>query len=946
MRRRPALLPHWPSVRGRARADAGPLLLTAVVVALISLLAGSVPVLLRDTADDAVRQAVQQAGSAGDVVASARWEDDADPDGGRDRRPYLAEDVDALRERAVSQLRDTLLGVLRPPVAVALGPTTLYISDGSLRSVRLAYLASDDGPNVTWVDGAAPGPSVPASRADVRVPDFGPPWPVHIGISESTAAALDIGPGDRIPLADEHADQKNVVVSGIFRPLDRADPAWQSAPWLLDPVAGSDRAGTLRFGGLLSAESLPDARLAFGFEELPRTVRFAPDPERLTWDTAEAIATSAAQLEATSASSADEGTGSAWNTRLDTVLRDARGQVHAATAQASVLLIAVLTGAVLVLLLAADLLVRRRTMALVVARRRGAGLPALGVELLLESVLVAVLSAAAGLALAAVLLPPATVPSVFGSGLPVASLFWALPVVLAAAGAGPVFGLLTAARATRDKRVPANRTARRWVARTAQMRRAAVELAVLATATFAFVALWQRGVAAGGDVALPAAAPALGALVGALLLLRLLPLALDQVLRQALRSNRPLAVFGAARAVESAGRALPLLALVAATALAAFALMTGATVRAGLTDGAWRTVGADARLDTAGVFTDAAVARLAAEPGVEHAVAAEVADDARVATDDVTVAPLLVVVDAAAFQRLLAETPLPAAPDLARLVTSGSTPATSGPSAPASPGAVGSPGTAVPALVRSADGSLRPGQGLELTRDGAPAVVLTAVGIAPSVAGAEDVVLVDAGALAAAGLPAAPNTVWLTGPGAGSAAGRATGSVSPPPDAAVAAADVVLRSEVLHARQDTPLVAGVVRLAWASAAILMAFGLLAFALGAAAGAPDRWQTLTRLRTLGLRPKQARRVGAGELLPLAVVAALGGPALGVLLAASTLGPLALRMLTGQIDDPTVAVPWGWLATLAVLLFAAVAVVVPVESALRRRQQLAEVLRVGG
>ena len=43
------------------------------------------------------------------------------------------------------------------------------------------------------------------------------------------------------------------------------------------------------------------------------------------------------------------------------MLRDVRARVAAASAQASVLLIGVLAGAVLVLLLAADLLVRRRT---------------------------------------------------------------------------------------------------------------------------------------------------------------------------------------------------------------------------------------------------------------------------------------------------------------------------------------------------------------------------------------------------------------------------------------------------------------------------------------------------------------------------------------------------------------------------------------------------------
>ena len=158
--------------------------------------------------------------------------------------------------------------------------------------------------------------------------------------------------------------------------------------------------------------------------------------------------------------------------------------------------------------------------------------------------------------------------------------------------------------------------------------------------------------------------------------------------------------------------------------------------------------------------------------------------------------------------------------------------------------------------MRSGDGSLRPGMRLELPRDGAPAIRLAAVGTAPAVGDADDVVIVDAAALAAAGLPAVPNTVWVTGPGAARAVAaqrrrRATSCCA---------------RTCCATRRAAPLTAGLLRLAWTAAATLLALGLLGLALGAAAGAPERWQTLTRLRTLGLRPRDARWVAAGELLP--------------------------------------------------------------------------------
>lgn len=915
MRVRPPAL-HWPSIRGRARADALPLLLSAAVVAIVTLLTGVVPPLLDATAAVAVRDAVRRAGDDADVRVQAGWEYDDGPLGGRVRAPHLAEDVRDFRNRASNDLGPGLRAALRPPIATVSSPV-LKITDGSvLRTLQLTYLAgaAPGTPRVTWVAGAPPPPAVPAADDDLEVLDSSTPWPVWIGLSEADADALRARPGARIPVADDRGNVKNVRVSGIFRAADEADPGWRLAPGLLRPRAGADGVGSTRLGGLLSAESLPDARLAFDQEQLRRTVWFTPDPDALTGDSAAGLSAALVAGKASSGSSGGRDSALRWETQLDGVLRDVQSQVGAASGQASVLLIGVLVTAVLTLLLAADLLVRRRAGVLIAARQRGAGLPGLGAELLLEAAAVALTAGAAGFALAAAITPGA-------------SWRWALPVVLAGPAAGPILGTITAARATRARRAPANRSARRLVRRTGQLRRATVEAAVLLAAAGALVTLRQGGLLPGaaagagpggdGGTALPASAPTLGVLAGALLLLRLLPAGNRLVLRRALRSHRPLAVFGAARAAATSARALPLLVLVTSTALASFTLTLHSTGAAGLADGAWRTVGADARLDLGtddAASTPAIAARVAAAPGVRQVVTAQVTDNSRIATDAALTPARLVIVDAAAYRRLLADTPLPGQPALGRLAAR--------------------PNGDLPALVRSRDGSLRPGMRLRLLRENAPAVHLVAIGTAPGAGDAQDVVLVDAAGAAAAGLPAAPNTMWATGPGA---------------ERAVAAHTVVahaaLRSEVLRARRDAPLSAALLRLAWACAAVLLALGLLGFALAAAAAAPERWQTLSRLRTLGLRPRDARWVAVGELLPPVAVAAVGGPLLGVLLAGLTLGPLELRLLTGQAADPPPVPPWWALALLAAVLLAAVPAQVHQESARRRRQRLGDVLRAG-
>ncbi|SDT02575.1 FtsX-like permease family protein [Actinoplanes derwentensis] len=851
---------HWAGIRGRARADAGPLLLVAVVVTLVSALSGAIPVLAGDTADAAVRDAVRRAGPAADTTVQARWEPDYGMTG-RLRMPRLADDIADLRARSSDELGPALRPVMLPPVSSVITPT-LKITDGSvLRTLRMAYLSGDgDGPRVDWVAGAEPAP---AEEGQFEVGEDQQPWRVQVGVSETVATTMGVRPGTVLKVADDRGNPKNVQVSGIFRAVDSTDPGWRTAPWLLNPGTGLDGAGTTRFGGLLSAGSLPDARLAFDEDQLRRTITFSPDPARLTWDGARRIIDSTVQLEATSASSSNFDTSSTWQSGLDSVLKEVAAQIEAATVQASVLLTALLAGAALVLMLAAELVVRRRSAALVLGRQRGVSLPALGAELLLESLTVAVTAAGAGCAIAY---------AVTGG----VGWAWTIPVLLVAALAVPAYAIVVAGRATSDRRTPANRAARRWIAVTALLRRLAAEMTVLAAAALALVALHQRGLETG----LPTAAPTLAVIVGGLLLVRVLPLVTGAGLRLALRSRWSLPVFGTAQAAAVSRRVLPVLALSGSAALATFALVLGATVERGLEDGARVTVGADARVDLdadADAATVAEAQRIAAVPGVTAVVTGQVIDGARVVADGKVTPVRLVIVDRPS-----------------------------------------------PVLAR---GALRPGMALDIPQDGAPGIRVVATGVAPAVGGATDVLIVGTGS----GVPSAPNTIWVDGPGAASA---------------VSGLPAVLRSAVLASRQTAPLVAGLVGLTWVTAVFLLVAGLLGFALAAAAGAPERWQTLSRLRTLGLTPRDARRVAAGSLLPLALLAAVGGPLLGVGVVLLVAGPLGLSLLTGQVDTPALVLPWAWITVVAAGFPVLVAVVVRAESVVRRRLRLADVLRVGG
>lgn len=884
---------HWPTVRGRVRSDPGLLLLVVLVVALTTALTGAVAPLSERTADDAIAATVRDAGPRGAVVATAPREDE-DPRG-QARQPRTAVELAQDATYAESLLPPELGSVVQPGVATYTSTALQLMDEGPGRYLRLAYVDQPSGPpEVEWTAGTAPAASVGADEAEVEVPSSAPPWPVQVGVSESVAAALGLEPGDRLPAEDEQHRPVAIVVSGVYAAADPGAAAWRAVPELLDPVRGTTQ-GTPRTSGaaLVSPESLPDLRLAVPLDDLRQQITFDPRPDRLRYDATGALGRAVASLQTSSGAFA-------WDSLLGGVLDRGRSEVAGARGQAAVLLIGLLAATLLLLVLAAQLLVRRRSRSIDSTRERGATLPAIGAELLVESVGVAVLGAAAGLA---------TVGLLVGD----VGWLWVLPVLLVAALAAPVLGVVAAASVTDVRRTPANRSARRAAAQARRARRWLVELAVLAAAVLSLVALRQRGAATDGRTDLTAAgAPTWWALAGAVVVLRLFPLVVRRALVLWRRSEGGTGFFVLARLAEGGGLALPLLLLTVAVSQVTLGATLATTERAGQQAGALQAVGGDARLTTG---PDPALSELArgleARPGVRVAVAGRVADGVRASSPRAAATVRLVVVDAAGYERLLAASPLPDVPALGRL-------------RPAS--------GAVPALLVGGDPGLR--EGLQVRFEDADPVPLEVVGTAPRVdASADPVVVVDAAAFAATGVGAAPNTVWAVGPGAGTALRAAAG-----------AGTVTLLSEAEAARRDAPLPSALLRLAVAAAMLLLVLALLGIALGAALGAPARAGSLGRLRALGLGTTALRRVLAWELLLPVAAATVAGLALGVTAALVTAGPLDLELVTGQADSPALRVPW-WVVVVACAPLVGAAVVARAEAGRVRRTPLARLLRAG-
>lgn len=888
---------HGPSVRGRARADRGLLALIGVVVTIATLLASAIAPLTLRTSDRAVGAAVREAGARSSVVATTSDQGD---DGGRVRDPGSAAAVRARAEDARRKMAPALARVVRPSVTSLTTPELQLLDAGPGRYLRLAYVTGPRAtPDVRFVDGGPPKPGVPAAQADESVEVGDDPWPVQVAISQDAATALSVGTGDRLPTEDTFHRAVAVTISGVFVPVDAADPAWAQVPELLRPIVGSSDTPRTTVAAMASADSLPDLRLAVPEDDLTSHVTFAPVPSRVRWQQSDAVARAVVALQASVGRSSGL---PSWDSQLDQVLDDARSQVSAARGQASVLVTGLLVSAALVLVLAAGLLTRRRAGATVVVRERGASLPGIFVETLVESAAVAALGSALG-----VLLTRALVGDV--------GWLWVLPVLVVAVAAPPVLATVGAARSGDRRRAPANRSARDLAQRVLRTRRLLLEGTVVAVAAVAVVALRQRGVVDGAGAA-ASSALTWWSVAGGLVVVRLLPLAMRPLMAAARRGVGVVRLVATARTSQATTSALSLLVLVVIMAQLTIGTSLFATERNGQADGAWASVGSDARLEVQpDVSVTTIVDRVSEAPDVSAVVAARVEDGVRVSTDAQVTEVRLVVVDATAFRRLLARTPLPDVRQLSRL-----RPRTS------------DDGT-VRALATGGGRALLDGGRLRWDETLVP---LRVVGTAPRVGGIRGpVVVVDAAAFAATGAVAPPGTVWATGAGAGRALRAAAGSTG----------DVDTLVGVLDARRSAPLAAGLDHLALAAAGLLLALAIVSVLLAAAADGPSRRESLARLRSLGLRHADSRRLLVAELAGPVVVGAVGGAVIGLGAALATFDALALELVTGQTASPSPAIPW-WTAVPVVVVVAAVTALGLREAARMRRTTLASLLGGAG
>ncbi|SNT06183.1 putative ABC transport system permease protein [Actinomadura meyerae] len=698
--------------------------------------------------------------------------------------------------------------------------------EGEFDAPRLLYLSWDLGAftRLRLVAGTRAFNPPTESSGDIR-----------ILVAERYAEQLGYKVGDRITVRGV-----TVRITGLYEPVNAADPFWSPRARMLHPVKeslGGD--GTEADAGTALLDAGGYSRLAReGATQFTFSWRF---PIRVGAVGADDAAAMAADLDALR--SAVRGRAGFFScdvvTALDDRLGEFAGRLHTAKSVLGLALGGLAAVAAGALLLAAGLLGDRLRPVLGTMRARGASLrqiaaPAVGLTAL-ATVPAALLGYGAGRLLDAG--PPQPVSACAVAALVLAALLVSAAMVWRERGGG-----LGSVADRRDDLVSARPSARRLV----------LDALLVVLAVIGVVLLRRRGASAGTDPLVAAVPVLLGAALG-VLVLRGYPYLLRAAGPLLRRRSGAVAFLGVARASrQSLVGALPLAVLLLAATVAGFTATVDTALRDGQARASWSDTGGDARIE-AGPVDDAALARIRALPGVRGALPARIITGVSSTSDP---APLtLVGVDLDAYRDLA-----PGVPDLP-----------SGDGVYLSPLAARTLGTGKVTLARPGMSpvEVKPAGQIEHFPGQGPG---TAFALVPY--------------KLIAGEKGFPSQVFVTG----DVDARALRAAAP-------GRDVRLRRDVEKAMTDAPLVTVVHETFRDGALIGGAYGLLAVLLVLVVGARARGRTVAHLRALGLSRRQSRGLALVEIAPVLVCAVGAGWVLGLLLPEIT-GPVVdLRPYTG-------------------------------------------------
>ena len=903
----------------RYRAEIGPMLVLAVVVAVTAFLAAAGPRLFNRVADDGLRHDVGRAEaiernlelgqigflSGGSGLASVA-------DAGARLEAELPESVRALIAGRTHHAESASWSVQDPAREQ---PTFLRFRFADGVDERITYV---EGRPPTGETTTIPGQrgTLPGEPEDATV--------FEVGLSTQIAEELGVALGDRMELVPDTEDalvgqfsspvRAAADVVGLYTLDDPDDEYWMNDPSLELPtvVIVNPNLRLLYGTALLSADAYPElignglpARYAW---------RLFIDPDRLDAGRLDELTADLRQMRTaypqfvTTLRNAETTLQTGLLTLFDGYAAERR-TVEAVLVTAALGPAAVATAAVA---LVALLMVHRRRRAVTLIRGRGASAAHLLASHLLEGLLIALPTA--GIAYLA------AVTFVTGRDSPLSPMLAA-----AVAGGAALVLMLTVLRPATGPLRETEREASS-VARVSP-RRISFEVLVVVLAAGGAYLLRQRGLAGGsaagelpGVDPLLAAVPALIGLAVGLLTVRLypVPLAVAGWFADGWRGMVP--AFGLRRAARTGDVGnLPLIVLLVTVAIGAFSSTILITVERGQDAAAWQEVGADLAI-TPGTRPFPPEFDAATLPDVEAAAAMHVDVGALGGRGGSRVD--VNALDTPAYGRVTAGTG--ADPDLPRALRD-------------PPG----PEEAVPAIVSDevATGgprSIRRGDEVEMLV-ASRTVLLRVVEIRetfPGVAADGAWLVVPLESLRSAiGDRAFPTSeIFLRAPGATAA------SVQAAMDEVLPATTVTGRSEALEELRAGPLVRGVGTGFVLAVVIAIAYAALATTAALVLVAAVRSRETAHLRTLGMTPRSLLALSVIEHGPAVLTATVIGVALGVGVAWFVAPGLDLADLIGSPIDVALVVDPRVVALLLVALVVVLAVGIGLSSWIGRRASL--------
>lgn len=773
---------------------------------------------------------------------------------------------------------------------------------------REAVVRVDPGleQRVRWDAGRAPGRSSETRVVVGRGLRSRTPV-VPVALASGTAQRWGVRVGDLLR-TDPRSDDRDASmpmqlrVVGTYTPLDPADEHWRSDPLALGSVAypGGDGEGSVERTSLLVSPAaygalgsalLPDEPARDGFAlGLFHTWSYVVRTDRVTDPDVPVLRSALTRL---------QGADQAWGPQRPQVRSGLPGVFdrHRTAVATTAVVVDIVSWGVVVLIallaaLAATAVVRRRRPTLDLLAARGAS-PA-RVAALLTAALAGWVTAGA---VAGALLGWAVTPDGRGG-----RLLGVLALVV---------GPLGVAAALAGRRVTLG-----------PGRRVVIEVALLSGALLAVLSLRSRGGSVGTDQPDPyaALAPVLVALAAAVVAIRLHPLPTRALARLASRGTGArwfLALTRSAR--EGAAGLVPTTAIVVAATLVTFLAGVATSVERERGVAAYRLVGADVRVDLDRVDPQDP-GRLAARPGMGAVTAAWVGGATVYGEAGAgSTAVLLVAVDPTAYADIVSGTPLAFSPD-----------PFSGWSA-RDPRALSS-------------NALEGARQIEVSDRMVPVRMAgVAPGLAREASGAgaarRPVVLMPLSALQESVSGLRPNTLFARADADAARALAEGRSLTP------LVQQVVTRTGRVEEVASRPLSQLVTLSVVAGGAASLALSLLAVVLLLTLSAPARRELLVRLRTMGLAPRGDWRLGVGEVLPLALTAAVVGAGLGCLVPGLLGGALDLAPYTGGPPHPPVRPSAGWTIMVVVLALVVAVVALLIDQVRARRSDLTRSLRTG-